>query len=84
MNVEAAGRVGGHWCLEAEQRVRNVEEVVQSEVRHVHPCASRPELDRSYCRNRHRPEQPAGVGVDARVKVVNLGREIDEVKLTSI
>jgi hypothetical protein len=38
----------------------------------------------SVVRDWDRPEQAIGVRVDSRVKVVNLGRKIDEVKLTSI
>jgi hypothetical protein len=38
----------------------------------------------SVVEDRNRPEQTVRVGVDSKVEVVNLGRKIGEVKLTSI
>ncbi len=35
-------------------------------------------------RSRDRPEQPTGIRVDARIEVVDLGREVFEVILTSV
>jgi len=44
----------------------------------------RTKRDRRAVGQRNRPEQARRIGIDTRIEVVDLGREIYEVKLTSI
>jgi hypothetical protein len=84
LDIEGAARVYRYGRLEAEQRIRNVEVVLQHQVGGAQMCAAVSQVDRRAGRCRDRPEEPTGIRVDARVKVVDLGREAYEVVPTSI
>jgi hypothetical protein len=67
-----------------EQRVGDASEVRHGQVGRGHPSAAGAELDGADWRYREGPEKPARVGVDSGVEVVDLGREVREVILTSV
>ena len=67
-----------------EQRVRNAAEVRHRQVVHGHVGTASPELDVADGRCRNGPEEPTRIWVDSRIEVVDLGREILEVILTSV
>jgi len=71
--------------LEVEKRVGDIEEVPDAEVPPRHPRLALFQVGpHIFVPKRVRPEQAARVGMDPRVKVVNLGGEVFEVKLTSV
>jgi len=86
VDVETAGRPDRFWALETKDGVRDVEEVLDSQLGCGHSCLPRPKLHVEGVRigKGNRPEQALGVGGDARVEVMNLGREVVEVILTSV
>jgi hypothetical protein len=67
------------------QRVRDAAEIQHSLIRHLQGGRAGAEIDAdTLVGDTHGPEQPGGVGVDAKVEVVFLGREVREVILTSV
>ena len=70
---------------ESEERVWDVEEVKEMNVRGGHRALPGSHLDiHAVVRQRNRPEENVWIWVDSRIEVVNLSAKIDEVKLTSI
>src|SRR5437762_13766177 len=59
--------------LEPEQRVRDVEKVLDLEVGRRHPGFTGPELNLDWGRQGNGPEQAARIRVDAGIEIVNLG-----------
>jgi hypothetical protein len=70
--------------LEPEKRVRNVEEVVLGKVAGTHVRAAVLDVDSMQADSGLRPDQSGWIGVNAGVEVMNLGRKVREVKLTSV
>src|SRR5215472_8744295 len=66
-------------------RVWDAAKVHYGLIREVHGSPASAQVDTDvFIRDPHGPEQPAGVGVNAEVEVVLLGREAREVILTSV
>lgn len=84
MDVEANTGVERNRVLESEQPVRNVEEVEEGEVPNAHVGASVFQVDAYRGCQRNCPEQSAGIRRYARVEVMDLGFEVNEVILTSV
>ena len=86
MDVEAAGCVDLDGIFEVEERVGDVEVVLEGEVVGLHTRLARTgvDVDAVRRRERHRPEQTARIGRDPRIEVVDLGAEIGEVEPTPV
>lgn len=85
-DVEAARRIDRYWVLEPEEGVRDIEIVLNVQVRRRHSGFTGPELhiDGIGGRQGNGPEQAARIRVDAGIEIVYLSREVDEVILTSV
>jgi hypothetical protein len=84
MDIEACTRFDRNRHLEAEERVRKVEEVALGKVAGTHVRLALLEVDSMQADSSLRPEQSGWIGVNARVEVMDLAGEIREVILTSV
>jgi hypothetical protein len=84
LDVKAATRAHRYRRLETQQGIRNVEIVCHHQVGRAQLRGAVAEIDGAIRREGDGPEQSARIGVDTWVEVVDLGREVYEVILTSV